>query len=229
MIKNTNDQNWNQFKKELETKILPHYKHHESTFDVSGIHGRLHISRAVIFSEFMSRFYDEIGADVDFSGIRYAIAFHDSGRQGNGIDLWESDSADMCYNYLASNNINEEYSYYVSRFIEKHGEWSIDKQIVQDSDVLEIMRVICGHGGRNGFLPERLRFLSTNDKFVSKNDIKLYSEVRENLINDAWKFIEYTENNNHLFTFNKNNHLDIMIDILDKNKNDYTVLRKLVE
>jgi len=182
MIKNV--QNWDIFKKDLEIKILPHYKHHESTFDPSGIHGRRHISRAIIFSELMARTYYEIGLDIDFNGIRYAIAFHDAGRQGNGVDLWESDSADLCYKYLKSNNITEN-SYYVSRFIEKHGNWSIDKQVVQDADVLEIMRVICGHGGRNGFLPDRLKFLGQNDNYISNNDVKLYSEVRNNLIDDA--------------------------------------------
>jgi len=41
--------------------------------------------------------------------------------------------------------------------------------------------------------------------------------------------LEYTENNNSLFSDKKNNHLQLMIEMLDKNKNDYIVLRKLVE
>ncbi len=219
---------WNIFIKDLEENILPHYQNHEATFDPYGIHGRRHITRAVLFSELMARFYNDIELNVDFNGIRHAIAFHDAGREGNGIDLWESDSADLCHNYLLSNGLNDKHSYYVSRFIEKHGDWSIDKQVVQDADVLEIMRVLCDHSGIDGFLPERFRFLSSRDIFISKEQVEEYSKFRNDLIEDAWRFIEYTENNRHLFT-EENKHLEMMIDMLNKNKNDYSVLKKLVE
>jgi len=227
MIRNI--EGWNNFTKDLEIHILPHYQNHEATFDPYGIHGRRHITRAVLFSELMARFYNDLGLDVDFNGIRHAIAFHDSGRQGNGIDLWESDSADLCYSYLGSNGLNEEYSYHVSRFIEKHGDWSINKQIVQDADVLEIMRVICDHGGRDGFLPDRLRFLSSKDVYIPKHKVEQFSKFRNDLIEDAWKFIEHTENNRHLFSTKNNDHLQLMIEMLDKKKNEYSVLKKLVE
>ena len=217
---------WNNFTRDLEKNILPHYQNHEATFDPYGIHGRRHITRAILFSELMARFYNDIGLDVDFNGIRHAIAFHDAGREGNGVDLWESDSADLCHNYLLSSGLNDKHSYYVSRFIEKHGEWSIDKQVVQDADVLEIMRVLCDHTGIDGFLPERFRFLSSKDIFISKNKVEEYSKFRNDLIEDAWRFIEHTENNRHLFN---NNHLELMIDMLYKNKDNYSVLKKLVE
>ena len=48
---------WLDFIVELEQNILPCYKEHEATFDRWGIHGRLHIGRAVIFSEVMGRAY----------------------------------------------------------------------------------------------------------------------------------------------------------------------------
>lgn len=227
MIRNIED--WDKFTEDLSENILPLYQHHESTFDKYGVHGRLHISRAVLLSEFMARFYyNEFNRDIEFTGIRYAIAFHDSGRQGNGVDLWESDSAKNCYNYLLSKGDDDNYSDYVSQFIEKNGWWDVDKQIVQDADVLEIMRPCCGHNGRDGFMTDRLRFLSSKD-FMSRIDVKPYINVRNNLIEDAWKFIEYTEDNRQLFNNKENNHLYTMIEILEKNKNDYTILGKLLD
>ena len=102
MIKNI--QNWDRFVKEFSKSILPIYQHHESTFDKFGIHSRLHICRSIIFSEFMTRFLlKEFGQKLDFTAIRYAVAFHDSGREGNGVDIWEQDSSDNCYSYLSTN------------------------------------------------------------------------------------------------------------------------------
>lgn len=227
MIKNI--QGWNKFTKDLAKDIFPFYQHHESTFDKAGIHGRFHIARAVLFSEFMARFYyNELNAkfiffpddNIDFNAIRTAIAFHDSGREDNGIDLWESDSAKMCRNYLISKGYTTEYSTNAGRFIEKFGPWSLNKEIVQDADVLEIMRPICGHDGRDGFLSERLLFLKSN---------KEYSHIRNGLIEDAWKFIEYTEDNRQLFNEKKNDHLYTMIEILEKNKAEYPILKMLLE
>ena len=69
---------------ELQQSILPIYREHESKFDHYEVHGRMHICRAVIFTEVMSRTYHATGVPVDFYGVRTAIAFHDSGREGSG-------------------------------------------------------------------------------------------------------------------------------------------------
>jgi len=85
---------WPLFAAELQEEILPLYLSHEQTFDSWSIHGRMHICRCVLFAEFMSRYYyrqTTYTPNVDW--VRYAIAFHDSSRQGNGADLWEHDSA----------------------------------------------------------------------------------------------------------------------------------------
>lgn len=213
MIKNIH--NWDGFVKELSKSILPLYQHHENTFDKYGIHGRLHICRSIIFSEFMTRFLSkEFGQKLDFNAIRYAVAFHDSGRQANGIDFWEQDSSDNCYSYL-SKNFEEGYSKYVSNLIVKRlNNSDKNKIIVIDSDVLDIMRP-CGHGGREGFNPNFLSFLK---------DSIFFEDVRDNLIEDAWKLIEYTEDNKHLFDSKTNNHLYLMMDMIENNKGDYELL-----
>jgi hypothetical protein len=181
----------NNFVKEFSENILPLYMKHEETFDEKRIHGCLHISRSLIFSEFMARYYYDSGADVDFDAIRYAVAFHDAGRQDNGIDFWEKDSADLCFSYMLQKH-SEKYSRYCGNLIIKElDNYDINKQIVTDADVLDIMRPVCGHGGIFGFLPERLSFM--------KDD----SQIRKDLIHDAWKLIKYTEENQHIFNGKK--------------------------
>ena len=204
-------QNWNKFVKELSKSILPLYQHHENTFDRFGIHSRLHICRSIIFSEFMARFLSkEFGQKLDFTAIRYAVAFHDSGREGNGIDVWEQDSADNCYTYL-SKSFEPGYSKYVSNLIvKKLNNSDKNKLIVTDSDVLDIMRLY----ELDGFNPKFLSFLKTD----------LFFDFRENLILDAWELIKYTENNKHLFDENSNNHLYLIMNMIENDKSNYKLL-----
>jgi len=204
-----NIENWNNFIKEFSEKILPIYEHHESTFDTYRVHGRLHISRSIIFAEFMTRYYNELRLNVDFDAIRYAVSFHDAGRKGNGIDLWEADSSNLCLTYL-SEKYDLNYCKYIANLIKKDNNLDINKKIVIDADVLEIMRPVCGHGGIDGF----------NSKYF--NFSPEHKEIRNNLINDAWKLIKYTEDNQNMFT--GNDHLYQILDILDKNRKDYILL-----
>lgn len=220
-----NIKNWNNFLDELSNSILNVYRKHENSFDDYGIHGRRHISRSIIFSEFMSRFYTkELGKDIDFNAIRYAVSFHDSGRQGNGIDVWEKDSANNCFKYLMDNSdYDETRCKYVSSLISKNLTNDINHNIVYDSDVLDIMRPCCGHGEIENFRRSELRFLGTKDNFSNSY---LYDEIREELILDAWKLIEYTEDNEMLFNTKENNQLYYMLNIIEKNKLNFNILHK---
>jgi len=222
---NTDIQKWNDFLDEFSKSILNIYKNHENTFDDYGIHGRRHISRSIIFSEFMSRFYTkELSIDVDFNSIRYAVSFHDSGRQGSGIDLWENDSSNICLNYLIKNsNYDENKCKYISSLISKNLTNDINHNIVYDSDVLDIMRPCCGHGDIQNFRRSELRFLGPKDNF---SNYHLYEEVREELILDAWKLIEYTEDNDVLFNTKENNQLYYMINVIEKNKLNFNIFHK---
>jgi len=207
-------ENWNNFIREFTAQISPIYQKHENTFDVVGVHGRLHIARSIIFSEFMARFhYNELNnKDIDFSAIRYAVSFHDSGRQANGIDLWENDSMNLCSNYLEKKGYGLNFCKYSSSLINKKLNLDINKIIVYDADVLEIMRPCCGHGERDGFRSNFLNFLNSFSGEGLHN-------VRLSLIEDAWKLIEYSEDNKHLFS---NNHLIRLIDFIKKG--DFVVL-----
>jgi len=156
---------WELFVDELEQKILPFYLQHELRFDRYGVHGRMHICRSVMMAEWMARFYRaRTQAVIDFFAVRVAVAFHDSGRQANGVDLWESDSASNCVRYVIEAVGASDYAHGVGALIEKKNK-SADplKKIVQDADVLEIMRPCCGHVGLTGFRREFLSFGGPND------------------------------------------------------------------
>jgi len=184
---------WELFIDELEQKILPFYLQHELTFDRFGVHGRMHICRSVMVAEWMARFYRaRTQAVIDFFAVRVAVAFHDSGRQTNGVDLWESDSAANCVRYVAEAAGEGDYAYGVGALIEKKKK-SADplKTIVQDADVLEIIRPCCRHGGLAGFRRQFLHFGGPDD--VLAREVPDIAEQREALIQEAWRWIQSTE------------------------------------
>jgi hypothetical protein len=217
------DKNFDEFLKELTESIFPIYEHHEQSFDFSGIHGRLHIARSILFSEFIARFYTSISdqSNIDFSSIRYAVAFHDSGRRNNGIDLWEKDSEDNCSKYLYENGKNLKYSKYTSGLISKKVNRDVNHSAVYDSDVLEIMRPCCGHGGIGGFNKNHFIFLGPKDLLIEYDEG--CEDIRNKVINDAWKLISYTEDNEHIFS---NDHIYKILDIVKNNQLDFEIIHE---
>lgn len=207
--------NWNKFLIEFTNNIVEIYKNHENTFDRYDIHSKTHISRSLIFAEFMSRFYiiNKIYNNINFSHVRYAVSFHDSGREGNGVDLWENDSANLCKNYLLKIYSLNESEYISNLIIKKNINNNIEKQIVTDSDVIDIMRPCTGVGGILGFNENYLSFL--------KNDIE-YSNIRKTFIIEAWELIKVTENNK----FNYSNTIYDILNEIKSNKDKYKLLNK---
>jgi len=184
---------WELFIDELEQKILPFYRQHELKFDFYGVHGRMHICRSVMMAEWMARFYRaRTQTMIDFFAVRAAVAFHDSGRRANGVDLWESDSASNCVRYVVETGGGDEYAHSVGALIEKKKK-SADpfKKIVQDADVLEIMRPCCGHGGLAGFRHQFLHFGGPDDLLA--REVPGIAAQREALIQEAWRWIQSTE------------------------------------
>ncbi len=184
---------WELFIDEFERKILPFYRQHELKFDRYGVHGRMHICRSVMMAEWMARFYHtHPQTAIDFFAVRAAVAFHDSGRPANGVDLWESDSAANCVSYVIEAVGRSDYAQSVGALIEKK-KASADplKKIVQDADVLEIMRPCCGHGGLAGFRPQFLHFGGPDDLLAEK--VPGIAAQREALIQEAWRWIQSTE------------------------------------
>jgi hypothetical protein len=220
---------WPAFIIDLQEKILPIYEEHEKTFDPFGVHGRIHICRSVIFAEWMARFYNtKMSIEIDFYAVRVAAALHDSGRRANGVDLWEGASASNCIRYVEEHSPfpqNAEYPGYVGGLIGKRPSKDTCKWIVRDADVLEIMRPCCGHGGIDGFRRDFLHFAGARDPFaVVLPDAE---EIREELIQEAWKWISETERIKLSFS----NSATFFVGLLDKlgqERRRYPMLSSLV-
>jgi hypothetical protein len=231
MVSQTIEQSdgWNRFIDELQEQILPIYRNHEMTFDPWGIHGRIHICRSVLFAEWMTRFYRKrSSAEMDFYAIRVATAMHDSGRQANGVDLWQKDSASLCYSYVESHSPHpgdSEYARYVASLIDKGKTGDACKWVVYDADVLEIMRPSCGHGGIGGFRRECLHFAGAEDLLVG--GLADSHGIREAFIQEAWRWIADTESVKPKL-FASSAYMTDLLEKLHREKRHYPMLSSLV-
>lgn len=78
------------------TGMLERYRHHEETFDGDvGVHGMGHACRGFILANVMANIMRERGVPVDKNAVLCGIAAHDSGRESNGSDVYETQSADI--------------------------------------------------------------------------------------------------------------------------------------
>ncbi len=170
--------------------IFPIYKHHEETFDKDGIHGVMHISRSVIASYVLANKFEWLEPPYSYvisqTHIIFATAFHDSGRQGNGDDLWVSDSIEKCRQWCDVPKLKffmgDLLGDSVSKLISKDINFSDGNAVaVFNSDVLEIMRPCTGRGGINGFIKEKL---------IGYDSMKSFYDE---LIPEWWAFITITE------------------------------------
>lgn len=217
--------NWFSFIELAQDEIFPIYSKHELSFDRVGIHGRMHISRAIIFAEALARCYLSKGTSIDISAIRYATAFHDSGRKGNGMDIWESESAARCEEYLKPKFDNEHRNYIANIIRKDNNNWDINKRIMHDADVLEIMRPCAGHGGLAGFQRKYLHFANQTDPFYALFADPL--ELRELLIHEAWSFILKTEEMKILLQ-DSNHYLLDVLSILEQSPGEFRFLNRLI-
>ncbi len=139
----------------------------------------MHISRALIFAEAMLRHLE--APPEDRFAVRWAVAFHDLGRQDNGPDRWEPVSAVLCERYLIDRGLEARRADAIGRLIIKRNKHELSiQQIVTDADVLDIMRPVSGAGLR-GFHRRRLGFCAGQDS------------IRDRLIQDAYRLIHETE------------------------------------
>lgn len=172
----------------FEQSIHTVYKNHESTFDWESLHGRFHIIRCLLLVDCMYRFYIQHSVQLDGDKSFYAVLFHDAMREDNGIDLWEQDSADLCYRYLINNGFDLDYARETSALILKSNPDNLEEQLLYDADVLDYNRFF--------FLPEeRHRFKSYRLKFAGPNDVSGCFDIasREQLILLAQDLVVFSE------------------------------------
>ena len=208
-----------EFIAELGEDILPFYKNHETAFDQAQIHGRMHCSRVVLFAECMARYLITTGTPINIPLLRRVSALHDAGRKGNGEDLWEHESAVIIKTHLLKYNHLPPEATEAAEIVKKgtHCTFpniSIEKILFSSADCLDIMRPCTGRRGREGFL---LKFLQLPD-----------SSFRKALIEEAWAFIQATENLKFT-TFNSlpnSDYLSKLLEMIQEEPSKYPLLNR---
>jgi hypothetical protein len=173
--------------------ILDQYREHEQTFDPTGIHGRRHISRALIYANVLANVFREKGAQIDSYALYTTTAFHDAGRQGNGTDVWEEQSATKAVEHMKRRGIeDEDYLKFGAASINSEApKWqkSLEGGILKSADSLDIIRV----KGREGYRKDLLWFMFQDTRVGENNYVKADPDLRDNLIDEVARFIEATE------------------------------------
>lgn len=214
------------FIQEFENEILPYYLEHEKTFDPASIHGRMHASRAMLFSEMMARYMISKGETVDIDLLRRVIGLHDAGRKRNGKDIWEKDSAQIIQQYLIDKGMPEEMAIEQSEMVVNKNEPnpSLEAILFSSGDCLDIMRPCTGRGGRKGFNQNFFLFLRGAEKNSADN------LFRRALIEEAWIFIQETESKKNEFNQHGNSgYISQFLKVIEDNKQKYPLLNHLLD
>lgn len=225
---------WQPFIQELQENVVPLYLEHEREFDGIGMHGRMHICRAVMFAETMARYYQsQFEIDLNFYALRIATAFHDSGREDNDPDVWEAASAARCFQYLVAGSPDSAYyarnkksTRTIARWIPDRSNQDIHARILHDADVLEIMRPCSKHGGYQGFRPKSLRFGGEQDPYLKS--FAAPQDLRQALINEAWNWIQKTETLKQKLT-GSTCYMQDLLEVLEGERTYYPILSMLIE
>jgi hypothetical protein len=197
-----------EFEKIFREDIVEYYVQNQNKFDSHGIHGCLHISRSLIICRLISKELSRKGIVTNIDNISYAVAFHDSGRQANGVDLWENLSSSNCYNYLIkkgnpnAKNISSLILKNDSAVRSKSNDY--DFLCLYDTDVLEILRPSTGVGMRN-----------FNNSYLKLKGVLNYDVM----FNEVLQFILETENLKQ--NFNDHNSLNNLITYIILNKSRF--------
>ena len=171
----------------FELEIAGEYENHENKFDSESYHGRFHILRTLLLANTIIENYIQKGIAVDEQKTFYALLFHDIGREGNGVDLWEKESALACHDYLISKNYGSSYAIGCSELIYKKSDQSIERQILKDADVLDYHRFFISHDDQDYFDRSHLVF-GGEKEVIGSIDMK----AREAVIKLARNMVQFT-------------------------------------
>jgi hypothetical protein len=165
--------------------LLPLYAQHERSFERgTSIHGRGHIIRTWIFSAAMSAMLNEWGLKHDRAALLCAVAGHDAGRRGNGVDIWEKQSAEITVRYMRASfgekALGSAYERALRDCIEhdsvkRNNGLSLEAMLLHAADSLDIGRVV-------NFDPGQFPFLQGPEKRVCPGDA---GQIRNQLAKEA--------------------------------------------
>ena len=150
-----------QGRREFLLQTLPFYLEHENTFDKEmAVHGRNHIVRSFIFATAMVNKFAELNVPIDANAVLCGISGHDIGREGNGTDIWEKQSAEktckLMRDLYGANSMGSAYEGAVIAQIEGHAGRTLEALTLQAADSLDIGRTKDFSLSRFPFLREDL-------------------------------------------------------------------------
>lgn len=187
----TVNMSFEEFRKKELPQILDIYKANEKKFDQTLIHGRMHISRALIYTRALSSMFREKGLNPNTHALYRSIAFHDSGRESNGADVYEGKSAKKLIDHLKEEGIDSKFYLGASGRCISCGKdiQTLEEGIMNSSDAMEIMRTV----GRNKFDTNRLWFMRQPVRDSSGTLISPDTELRDKLLDEVGQFIKSTD------------------------------------
>lgn len=194
-----------------------------STSPARRYHGCMHSARTALWTQLFRRLYAQLGRPIADNPILLALAgaYHDAGREGEGEDKWDGDSADLLGVFmdrlgadLYSKNI------YIQTIKEKDpaGDlFSTDMQrIVHDADCVDVIRV------RFTFIQSKLCFWGFNGA-----DKKYLNQ----LIEECHKFTKLTEEEKAqaYLEQNSSDFYGDLVRFLFSMKSSYPLITRLIE
>ncbi len=173
--------------------LLDSYQNHEQSFDPTGINGRRHVGRALIYANVMANIVREKGGEVDSNALYTATALHDAGRHGSGADMWEKDSARVASGYLRGRGIDDErYLGLVEAAVDGRSDpsmKSLEAGILKSADSLDSMRLV----GKDAYATDNLWFQHQDVRLGQDAWMGRDEELRTALVDEIAAFIEATE------------------------------------
>ena len=141
----------------------------------------------------LANVFREKGAQIDSYALYTTTAFHDAGRQGNGTDVWEEQSAEKAVEHMKGRGIDDpDYLKFGAASINSEApKWqkSLEGGILKSADSLDIIRV----KGREGYRKDLLWFMFQDTRVGKNNYVKADADLRDKLIDEVARFIEATE------------------------------------
>jgi hypothetical protein len=142
------------------------------------IHGPVHAARVALWAGLLSVLLERfgLGSTHDLFVLQMAAAFHDAGRQDEGIDRWEPESERIFMRWYRRAHAGAEQVPICPAGI---AAW--EQAILKDADTLDILRVLPSLGEFNA---ERLSWC---------NDERIPGQIRRSFIQEVYALIRLTE------------------------------------
>lgn len=170
----------------LNKKVKPIYQVPYANGGGRYWHGVMHSMRVTLFAHIIASLHHDAGNNIQSSpkNLLIAAAMHDSAREDDGIDYWDSESGEKCRQLLmeVNKNFDEEEANRLQHAITEKDDsepTSLEQKIIHDADCVEIFRCLPRD---SDFQADRL--------WITKD---LDEEITVQLVEEAKRFIKLTE------------------------------------